>query len=1096
MIRSVRSRGAFSWPRLAVICAAFAFGSAAIAQNAAPPNPAIPKKGDIDYYNGLGLTPTMGFSTWNGYGCPWITEDLIKATARAMVANGMRDAGYLFVNLDDCWQAGRDKQGLARNLAGRVNGHLIADPVWFPSGMKALGDYIHSLGLKFGLYSTHGSSTCQNVMADFGYEVIDAKDFASWGVDFFKIDTCNGGLPGDPNAFYNRYKILTDALLATGRDVVVEICDFTRGGQAWLWAPQLGNNWRTTGDISGTYLSMRNNVVSNQLYREFAGPGHFNNADMMEVGNAGHDATNSGGYSSLAAPAAIGDTVIQVTSPMTQHNIVGAPIRIGSVWNSSANRAGTGKVESGIVAARGTPAGPPVNLFTAAAAGDRNVKIGSTAGMVVGMPLLVESVKGGGPSFTYPVTGAPLSGSGFNFPYGAYPLPTGAFEAPIITAVGTPGVSTTLADAVTAGAKNVKVSSVADLAPGDTITIEHGSTLERSTIAAVGTPAGAAQTVIAPIAPGATNIKVSNVSGFVIGEPFVIDAGAKSERGTVTAIGTAAGPATTTVAPAAIGANVVKLASIAGLAPSEQIVIDTGDKAEIAAIASVGTAASAATTMVAPAAIGTSNVKVSSTAGFVVGEQLSIVESGAIPAGAVTEAATVLKIGTAAGPVTQTVTTAVAGATNIRVASIAGFVVGEPVQIMEYGGRDFETATVRSIGTAAGPVTAVAKSGAAGDKTIRVAKVTGFAAGEQLVVGVGRRQEIRTVTVVGTEGADGTGVTVSEPFTFAHPALDRVRGTGTGIEVTRFAQMHRSGSATRGQGTGIDVTPLKMAHDLGKTGTGQGQGQSPGSGKSIRGTGTGVTLTAPLQKSHGGFVAARAAGTGITVTRLSMGHADGVEIRGLGTGLTLSSALASAHASGAVVRDQSKPGTGITLDRPLRYGHDMNAVVRGGGTGITLTKPVTMEHSLGEQVGGSGMTVDEARTHMSLWAMMASPLIVGADIPNMAKENLDIYLNRDVIAIDQDPLGIQAFTVSNDGNHWILRKPLANGDVAVAFWNDTTAPWTDASAKFAELELDAAASYSAKDLWSKEISKLAGGAVTVGPVSEHGTVVLRIAKVR
>jgi hypothetical protein len=1077
MIRSVRSRSAFSCPRLVAICAAFALESAAIAQYAAPPNPAIPKKGDIDYYNGLGLTPTMGFSTWNGYGCPWITEDLIKATARAMATNGMRDAGYLFVNLDDCWQAGRDKQGLARNLAGRVNGHLIADPVWFPSGMKALGDYIHSQGLKFGLYSTHGSSTCQNVMADFGYEIIDAKDFASWGVDFFKIDTCNGGLPGDPNAFYNRYKVLTDALLATGREIVVEICDFTRGGQAWLWAPQLGNNWRTTGDISGSYVSMRNNVVTNQLYREFAGPGHFNNADMMEIGNAGHDATNSGGYSSLAAPVAIGDTAIQVTSPMTQHNIVGAPIRIGSVWNSSANRAGTGKVESGIVATRGTPAGPPVNLFAAVAAGDRNVKVGGTAGMVAGRPLLVESVKDGG----------------FNFPYGAYPLPRSAFESRIITAVGTPGVFTTLADAVMPGAKNVKVTSVTDLAPGDTVTIEHGSSLERSTIATVGTPAGAAQTVIVPTTPGATNIKVSNVSGFVIGEPFLIDVGAKSERGTVAAIGTAAGPATTTVAPAVIGAKVVKLASIAGLAPGEQIVIDTGDEAEIATIASIGTAASPATTMVAPAAIGTSNVKVASTTGFVVGEQLSIVESGAIPAGAVTEAETVLKIGTAAGPVTQTVTTTVAGTTNLRVASIAGFVVGEPAQIMEYGGRDFETATVRVIGSAAGPVTTVAKSGAAGDRTIRVANVTGFGAGEQLVVGVGRRQEIRTVTVVGTEGADGTGVSVSEPFSFAHPALDRIRGTGTGIEVTRLAKMHRSGSSTRGQGTGIDVTPLKMAHDLGKTGTGQGQGQSPGSGKSIRGTGTGVTLTTPLQMSHGGFVATRAAGTGITVTRLSIGHADGVEVRGVGTGLTLSSALASAHASGAVVRDQSKPGTGITLDRPLQYDHDINAVVRGGGTGITLTKPVTMEHSLGEQVGASGMTVDEARTHMSLWAMMASPLVVGADIPNMAKQNLDIYLNRDVIAIDQDPLGIQAFTVSNDGNHWILRKPLANGDLAVTFWNDTTLPWTDASATFAQLGLDAAATYSAKDLWSKEISRLERGIVTVGPVSEHGTVVLRIA---
>jgi Alpha galactosidase A/Alpha galactosidase C-terminal beta sandwich domain len=1075
---------------------AVSLATSAAAQSAAPAKPVIPQKGDIDYYNGLALTPTMGFSTWNGYGCPWITEDLIKATARAMVSNGMRDAGYVFVNLDDCWQAGRDSVGLARNHVGRVNGHMIADPVWFPSGMKALGDYIHSLGLKFGLYSTHGSSTCQNVMADFGYEVTDAQDYASWGVDFFKIDTCNGGLPGDPNAFYNRYKVLTDALLATGRNIVVEICDFTRAGQAWLWAPQLGNNWRTTGDINGTYMSMRNNVIADQAYREFAGPGHFNNADMMEIGNAGHDATNSGGYSSLAAPVAIGDTVLQVTSPMTQHNIVGAPIRIGSVWNSSANRPGTGNVESGIVATRGTPAGAPVNLFTAAAAGEQNVKVDSTTGMAAGSALLVESVKGGGPSFTYPVTGAPLSGSGFNFPFGPYPLPTGAFESPIITAVGTPGVSTTLADAVAPGAKTIKVVSVAGLSAGDTLTIEQGAVLDRATIAAVGTPAGAVQTVIAPTATGATNIKVSNVGGFVVGEPLVIDAGAKSERATVTAVGTAAGPATTSVAPAAIGEKVVKLAAIVGLAPGDQIAIDSGAKAEIATIASVGTAAGAATTMVAPAEIGTANVKVAAITGFAVGEQLSIVESGAIPFGAVTEAATITKIGTAAGPVTQTVTTAPAGATNIRVASINGFVVGEPLQIMEFGGRSFETATVRAIGTAAGPVTAVAKTSAAGDRAICVASIAGFVAGEQLVAGVGRRQEVRTVASVGTAGADGTGVTVSEPFAFVHPGLDRIRGTGTGIEVTKLAKVHYSGSAARGQGTGIDVTPLKMAHDLGKTGTGQGQGQSPGAGKSIRGTGTGVTLTAPLQKAHEGFVAVRTAGTGITVTPLSAAHADGVEIRGAGTGVTLSSALTHAHAGGAVVRDQSKPGTGITLDRPLRAAHEMNAVVRGAGTGITLTKPVTQAHPLGEQVGGSGMTVDEARTHMSLWAMVTSPLVIGADIPNMAKENLEIYLNRDVIAIDQDPLGIQAFTVSNADNHWIFRKPLANGDVAVAFWNDTTTPWLGATATFPQLTLDPTAAYNAKDLWSKATSTLTAGTVTIGPVPEHGTVILRITKSR
>jgi hypothetical protein len=403
---------------------------------------------------------------------------------------------------------------------------------------------------------------------------------------------------------------------------------------------------------------------------------------------------------------------------------------------------------------------------------------------------------------------------------------------------------------------------------------------------------------------------------------------------------------------------------------------------------------------------------------------------------------------------------------------------------------------VRSIGTPAGASTTVARSANAGDREIRVTSIAGFVVGDQLVVGVGRRQEVRTVTAVGTAGADGTGVTVSDPFTFAHPSLDRIRGTGTGIEVTPLAIAHASGSATRGQGTGIGVSPLRMAHDLGKTGTGQGQGQSPGAGKSIRGTGTGVALTAPLKKAHRGFVAARAAGTGITVSPLRAAHTDGVAIRGTGTGVTLATPLARAHTNGAVVRDQSKPGTGITLDRPLAFAHAMNAVVRGAGTGIRLNAPATMAHPIGEQVGGSGFTIDEARTHMSLWAMVSSPLIIGADIPNMAKQNVEIYLNRDVIAVDQDSLGIQAFTVSNTESHWILRKPLANGDVAVAFWNDTTNPWTGAAATLAQLELDPNATYSVKDLWTKAVTTVSGATLAAGAIPPHATVMVRISKTR
>jgi hypothetical protein len=409
---------------------------------------------------------------------------------------------------------------------------------------------------------------------------------------------------------------------------------------------------------------------------------------------------------------------------------------------------------------------------------------------------------------------------------------------------------------------------------------------------------------------------------------------------------------------------------------------------------------------------------------------------------------------------------------------------------MEYGGAQFETATVASIGTPAGAATTVAAAAARGDTNIKVTSVNGFVAGQDLVVGVGRRQEVRSVTAVGTAGAGGTGVTLGEPLAFDHLALDRIRGVGTGITVTPLEKPHASGSATRGQGTGVTVSPLTMNHDLGKTGTGSGQSQAPGSGKSIRGTGTGVTLAAPLTKAHGGSATARGLGTGVNVMPLSVGHEGGVAARGVGTGVTLSKPLTGSHDGDAVVRDQSKPGTGITIDTPLQHGHALNAVVRGGGTGITLTTPATVAHPIGEQVGASSMTPDEARTHMSLWAMVASPMIIGAEIPNMQAQNLEIYLNRDVIAVDQDPLGIQAFTVASANNNWVLRKPLANGDVAAALWNDTTASG-QLSTTVTELGLPPTTGvYTVRDLWSKEL-QLTYDTVTA-QVPAHATAMYRI----
>src|SRR6266568_1497099 len=445
-------------------------------------------------YNGLAPTPPMGFNDWNAYGCN-INEDVIKQTANAMATNGMRDAGYQYVNIDDCWQDGRSVAGNndLKRLVGRVDGHLVADPVFFPSGMPALADYIHARGLKFGLYSSNGTGTCQNVAGTLGNESVDAHDYAAWGVDYFKLDTCNSGLPADPNAFYTRYKVFSDALKSSGRDVVFSLCDFTQGGQTWLWGSQIGNLWRTTGDISANFNSMLNNFTSTQTRRTYAGPGGWNDPDMLEVG--------TGGFSTLAAPASPGDTNVQVQS--ASGAVPGSAFRIGAQ--------ATGDVES--------------------------------------------------------------------------------FE---VAAVGTAGTQSTLADATSAGATNVKIASTANLAPGDTLAIDDGTNSENATVASVGTPAGAASTVVAPAAAGDANVKLASVVGVTPGDQLLLDTATNVERATVTGVGTAAGPPTTILAPAAPGDTNLKVASISGMTVGDPIVIDSGDNTDVATITGLGSSGGAA----------------------------------------------------------------------------------------------------------------------------------------------------------------------------------------------------------------------------------------------------------------------------------------------------------------------------------------------------------------------------------------------------------------------------------------------------------------------------------------------------------------------
>jgi alpha-galactosidase len=225
--------------------------------------------------NGLARTPPMGFNDWNAFGCN-VSEQLIKQTADLFVSSGLKAAGYEYVNIDDCWMThSRDPQ----------TGRLVPDPVKFPDGIKGTADYVHSLGLKLGIYEDSGTSTCAGYPGSLGHETVDAQTFADWGVDYLKYDNCNNSDTTQAQ-YIARYTAMSNALTATGRPIVFSLCEW---GQLtpWTWAPGIGNLWRTTGDISDNWNSLKSIVNANLSLAPYSKPGAFNDPDMLEVGNGG-----------------------------------------------------------------------------------------------------------------------------------------------------------------------------------------------------------------------------------------------------------------------------------------------------------------------------------------------------------------------------------------------------------------------------------------------------------------------------------------------------------------------------------------------------------------------------------------------------------------------------------------------------------------------------------------------------------------------------------------------------------------------------------------------------------------------------------------
>jgi alpha-galactosidase len=278
-------------------------------------------------FPGLALTPPMGWNSWNKFACDSLNETVVRETADAMVTTGMQQAGYKYIVIDDCWQIGRDSAG-----------NILIDSSKFPHGIRTLADYIHSKGLLFGIYTCAGTKTCAGRPASLGYEFQDARQYAAWGVDYLKEDWCNT-LPGQDAP--SSYTLMRDALYKAGRPIVFSLCEWG-SHKPWHWANDVGHLWRTCGDIrdswdfteAGDGSSYGGSVLGNldlqNGLEQYAGPGHWNDPDMLEVGNSNLTTEEARSHFSLwcmlAAPLLAGNDLRNMSavtkSILTNHEAI------------------------------------------------------------------------------------------------------------------------------------------------------------------------------------------------------------------------------------------------------------------------------------------------------------------------------------------------------------------------------------------------------------------------------------------------------------------------------------------------------------------------------------------------------------------------------------------------------------------------------------------------------------------------------------------------------------------------------------------------------------------------------------------------------
>jgi alpha-galactosidase len=262
----------------------------------------------------LAATPPMGWNSWNHF-AERIDDKMVRSTADELVSAGLKDAGYVYLNIDDTWEGPRDAQG------------FIQPNEKFPD-MKALADYVHSKGLKLGIYSSPYRKTCAGYEGSLGHEEQDAQTYAKWGIDYLKYDWCQSS--GTRDQMIAAYTKMHDALKKTGRPIVLSLCEYG-WNKVWEWGPSVGGNlWRTTGDISDEYRVMAEIGFNQNGLEKFAGPGHWNDPDMLEVGNGGMNddeyRTHFSLWSIIAAPLIAGNDLTQMTpytlEILTNHEVI------------------------------------------------------------------------------------------------------------------------------------------------------------------------------------------------------------------------------------------------------------------------------------------------------------------------------------------------------------------------------------------------------------------------------------------------------------------------------------------------------------------------------------------------------------------------------------------------------------------------------------------------------------------------------------------------------------------------------------------------------------------------------------------------------